>query len=446
MENTMFNETEKSVSVKVEEYTLSSKHCNKTLEKLIGSLKKGYSENSKTVKYLRDPLMLVEALEDINSVIGNNSVKEALARQIDDIIADKVRVAQDPKIKDRNTMANIMLYGPPGTGKTMLSNKIGKVMYSVGQLNDYKIEPTKSYDSQNQEFDFNISSTASTISSLILILIAILAIIKLIPVGYKLYVLTAILVIVFLIVMIWYTFFKDPTSNEKILFPKIKDEEKTENKEYVTHATRSHFVAEFVGHSAIKTRKFLQENLGKVIFLDEAYGLIQSYDDKFGNEAANEIVQFMTNYPRAIVFIFAGYKKDIERTLFKYQEGFKRRFKYRWNCPGYSAEELFEIFKYQVYSSGWKIKNDDISEIQDMIIENSNNFKAFAGDTEQVVDFAKIEHSHNFMHGNVEGYSLLTKNHVLKGIQEFKESIDMKNDEPEIKEKNLSDLFHSFNF
>ncbi len=441
MENMMMDESEKS-DIQFNPFITYNKNCNEKLSKLIESLKE--DKKSRKLKYVRDPVMLIESLEDINRVIGNNSVKESISSQINDIIADKVRIAHNPKLKDRNTMMNIMLYGPPGTGKTMLSNKIGKVMYSVGQLLDYNIEPTKSAANlEDMEIDVNIQAVAQALGTAILLSTLGLSIVGLIPAKMKLT--YAILIIASSVYLAYYLYKKQSEKFEKKdIFSTSKEHQ---DRSYVTHATRSHFVAEYVGHSAIKTRKFLHDNIGKVIFLDEAYGLIQGYDDKFGNEAANEIIQFMANYPRAIVFIFAGYKSDIERTLFTYQSGFRRRFKYKWNCPGYTPEQLYDILRYQVYDSGWELKENQEESIKKLIMENSYIFKAYAGDIESVVEFSKMEHSENFVSNNVEGYSLLSLEHISKGVEKFRFSSDFDSleEEEEIKKdskmRNLSEMF-----
>lgn len=425
------------LSMSVKEYK-ENKYHNKILSSLINRLKQDLRIRNERIRYLRDPRMLIEVLEDINGVIGNSSIKESLARQIDDIIADTVRVSRNPRVKNRNTMANIMLYGPPGTGKTMLSNKIGKAMYAVGQLNEYDIDETKSFKDKESLEDVNANGVLSFLSIAFFVILILSSVIGVVPQGYKMYAFIAFVIIALVIGIIAMYYLKQ--SNTKKTTTKSNTNTIKEDRSYVTHATRSHFVGEYVGHSSIKTRKFLQENLGKVIFLDEAYGLIQGYDDKFGNEAANELIQFMSNYPRAIIFIFAGYKKDIENTLFKYQSGFRRRFKYKWNCPGYTPEELFEIFKYHVYNDGWEIKEQDEEEIKRMIIDNADIFKSYAGDIEQVLDFAKIEHSHNYIHGKVEGYSLLTKQHVSKAIEDFRTSADAKESKDEIKKSELDTL------
>lgn len=210
-----------------QEQDMSFNECsrgNKYLSRLINLLKK----DPKIPRYVKDPKMLIESLEDFNQVIGNDSVKESLAKQIDDIIASKVRTTLNPKVKPRNTMINIMLYGPPGTGKTMISNKIGKVMYSVGQLRDYKIDDTKS------ESDVpNINMVMVGLSVLFLAITIISALVRIIPERFRLYAVIFFIILGILAILLWYCK-SSPVQEEEVIVKKETP--------IVTHATRSHFL------------------------------------------------------------------------------------------------------------------------------------------------------------------------------------------------------------
>ena len=51
------------------------------------------------------------------------------------------------------------------------------------------------------------------------------------------------------------------------------------------------------------------------MFIDEAYTLSNSNEDRFGKEAIDEILKFMEDHRRDIVIIFAGYTKEMEEFL-----------------------------------------------------------------------------------------------------------------------------------
>ena len=76
--------------------------------------------------------------------------------------------------------------------------------------------------------------------------------------------------------------------------------------------TRADFVDRYVGWTSPKTVKLLEENLGKVLFVDEAYSLINGPHDEFGMEALTALNLFLSQRPKEIIVIFAGYKDLLE--------------------------------------------------------------------------------------------------------------------------------------
>ena len=68
--------------------------------------------------------------------------------------------------------------------------------------------------------------------------------------------------------------------------------------------SRADLVEKYVGWTAKKIEKIFQEVRGGILFIDEAYSLI---DENFGNEAINEIVRQMELFRDETIVIFAGY-------------------------------------------------------------------------------------------------------------------------------------------
>lgn len=90
--------------------------------------------------------------------------------------------------------------------------------------------------------------------------------------------------------------------------------------------TRADFVDRYVGWTSPKTIKLLEENLGKVLFVDEAYSLINGPHDEFGMEALTALNLFLSQRPREIIVVFAGYKDLLQTGVYSVQPGLKRRF------------------------------------------------------------------------------------------------------------------------
>ncbi|KAL3825190.1 hypothetical protein ACJIZ3_021219 [Penstemon smallii] len=112
----------------------------------------------------------------------------------------------------------------------------------------------------------------------------------------------------------------------------------------VTEVQRSNLVGEYVGQTAVKTRKKIEEAKGGLLFVDEAYRLAPQqragqYTD-FGKEALEEIMSVLED--DNLVVIFAGYSEPMKR-VFSTNEGFCRRVTYFFQFGDFSCNDLAEM-------------------------------------------------------------------------------------------------------
>ena len=105
---------------------------------------------------------------------------------------------------------------------------------------------------------------------------------------------------------------------------------------------RSDLVGKYVGWTAKIVKEKFAKAKGGVLFIDEAYSLVDDRDGSFGDEAINTIVQEMENMREDVVVIFAGYADKMERFLQK-NPGLRSRIAWHVPFPDYTAEELTEI-------------------------------------------------------------------------------------------------------
>lgn len=115
----------------------------------------------------------------------------------------------------------------------------------------------------------------------------------------------------------------------------------------LVETSRKDFVAEYEGQSAVKTAKTIDRAVGGVLFIDEAYTLVQERDgraDPFGTEALDTLLARMENDRDRLVVIIAGYSSDIDRLL-EANDGLRSRFATRIEFDSYSPEEILEIAK-----------------------------------------------------------------------------------------------------
>lgn len=117
-----------------------------------------------------------------------------------------------------------------------------------------------------------------------------------------------------------------------------------------TEVSRADLVGGYLGQTAIKTAEVLEEALGGVLFLDEAYMLAPGGDagadddDSFGQEALDTILAFMENHRDDLLVIVAGYHEEMLRFI-QANPGLHSRFTRFVEFPDYSAEELTRIFR-----------------------------------------------------------------------------------------------------
>lgn len=113
----------------------------------------------------------------------------------------------------------------------------------------------------------------------------------------------------------------------------------------VIEAKRSDFVGEHLGSTAIKTSALIDSAMDGVLFIDEAYSLIQTGlagGDAFGREAVDTLLARMENDRDRLVVIIAGYDAEIDRFLGA-NEGMASRFTKRIRFASYDPVELGDI-------------------------------------------------------------------------------------------------------
>lgn len=115
-------------------------------------------------------------------------------------------------------------------------------------------------------------------------------------------------------------------------------------KGHLVETSRSDLVAGYVGQTAIKTNKVIDEALDGVLFIDEAYTLAKGSENDFGQEAIDTLLKRMEDDRDRLVVIVAGYTNEI-KTFIESNPGLSSRFNRYIDFPDYSKAELVEIFK-----------------------------------------------------------------------------------------------------
>lgn len=201
-----------------------------------------------------------ELLAELNSLVGLQSIKMQIEKQVNFFLLEKKRnqtVGKDGKRKSSNHMIFI---GNPGTGKTTVARLMGKVYQGL-----------------------NILSSG-----------------------------------------------------------------------HLVEASRSDFIAEFQGQTALKTKRKIESAMGGVLFIDEAYSLNYGENDNFGQEAIDTIIKIMEDHKENLIIVFAGYNREMEDFL-RVNSGLKSRIRHTLIFEDYSPIELLYIFKMLTDKAGFSI-------------------------------------------------------------------------------------------
>ncbi|MCH5182913.1 MAG: AAA family ATPase [Oscillospiraceae bacterium] len=105
---------------------------------------------------------------------------------------------------------------------------------------------------------------------------------------------------------------------------------------------RADLVGKYVGHTAPLVQQAFKRAKGSVLFIDEAYSLVDDRDGLYGDEAINTIVQEMENHREDTIVIFAGYPDKMEGFLRK-NPGLRSRIAFHIPFEDYNTEELCAI-------------------------------------------------------------------------------------------------------
>lgn len=136
----------------------------------------------------------------------------------------------------------------------------------------------------------------------------------------------------------------------------------------VVMAERSTIVGRFIGQTEENMQQLLQQTRGNVLFVDEAYTLCDTTDDRkdYGYRAIECLLTVLAEQSPDMVVILAGYENEMERMLMANQ-GLKGRFPYHLKFDDYDADELMEIGMRYLNAYDLDITPDAKAKLKDII-------------------------------------------------------------------------------
>lgn len=107
---------------------------------------------------------------------------------------------------------------------------------------------------------------------------------------------------------------------------------------------RSGLVGRYAGETPVKTNEKIDEAIGGILFVDEAYQLVSGENDDYGKEAIATLLKRMEDDRDKLIVIAAGYTDEM-RDFLDANSGLRSRFAKIIEFADYTAPELAAIFR-----------------------------------------------------------------------------------------------------
>lgn len=147
--------------------------------------------------------------------------------------------------------------------------------------------------------------------------------------------------------------------------------------------------------TAIKTELIIREALGGVLFIDEAYALIEG-SDGIGEQAVATLIKAMEDRKGEFVLILAGYTNEIKK-LIQSNPGFESRIKDFMVFQDYNNEELKEIFVNMARDNNFVVDANALDKLEERF-ERERNLSSFGNGrtARNILDECIDKHAFNF--------------------------------------------------
>lgn len=145
-------------------------------------------------------------------------------------------------------------------------------------------------------------------------------------------------------------------------------------KGHVIEVSRADLIGEFVGQTAPLVKAKVAEAINGVLFIDEAYSLLDSSYGQggqrggYGAEAIATLLKLMEDNRDRLVVIAAGYRDEMQQFI-DANPGLKSRFSRIMQFADFSAFQLAEIFDMMAHKHGYKLADDATGELSEIVAE-----------------------------------------------------------------------------
>ena len=176
----------------------------------------------------------------------------------------------------------------------------------------------------------------------------------------------------------------------------------------------------YVGHTAHLTQKAIDDAMGGVLLIDEAYSLASADKiDSFSKEIIDILNKNLTERAGKFVCIIAGYEQQIQDCIFAHNPGMASRFRFKFNVLPYDHTELQKIFAIKLHQENWSYHTDVTSgAIQKFFLQHHAKFKYYGRDMETLLFHVKLAHANRILFRD-SGKTAVTMHDMRQGMVKF---------------------------
>lgn len=146
----------------------------------------------------------------------------------------------------------------------------------------------------------------------------------------------------------------------------------------IVEVGRADLIARYEGQTADKVKSVFNTAKGKLLFIDEAYSLVEQWEGTYGDEAIDTIVQEMENHREETIVVFAGYPKEMDE-FFDRNPGLRSRVPFRIEFSDYTADEMELISEMEARKRGFSIQEQAKGKVTEICKKSKTTANAGNG-------------------------------------------------------------------
>ena len=139
----------------------------------------------------------------------------------------------------------------------------------------------------------------------------------------------------------------------------------------VIRTEKSQMVGQYIGETEFKMTNLLARARGNILFIDEAYQLVEGGEKDHGRIVMNSLLTELGKDNLDMVVILAGYTAPMKKLL-ESNEGIESRFPNVFNFEDYTTDELMDIGRLMIRKQGFTLTDGAAANMRAIIEEESD--------------------------------------------------------------------------